>query len=1151
MNVDADDTRADRVGNASSHRAELNITLMEVVQTAGPDIFSSAGEASGTSYTNVDDSGVSNVPANSLQSPLTTNENFLGNYAFVQTNNRGGGLVSANVSMPVREKKESTPLLPKDEVSTMERRYSLSEEQEEIDKLYILSDLELGKNTPILENDSNERGVSQGHRTSYLGRTITKLAQSSHIEDIISSVSDFLFSIWSVQGYQVGDEEPSNQGLLREIIASFNRLFENIGAGAMHGWDHSSEFFANTWSVFEERVKSLEPQGWINFFFSFFIVILVSILIAQSNFVNSYHQSTDLTIQQLNKVIQKMQETQGEYQATVTLKISRLKSFINDLQSDLFDVRNNETSTTALNAKFADLQNNVNDQITSNNAYISEKVHEATDNVTVNIGAMKAYVERDLDNYRQKFYSESGLFSKEVESARNSTQSEINAMNRLMTKVQKEMEGYQNDTNNEFLGETNFVKFQLAGTFMLLACLCSGWHLGQHKTNLKNIEAQKRVMAILWMVPIYSVTSWISLVSAVIAPYAGAVRDCYEAYAIYTFVALLVAVMEDGKGLSALVERLSDQVKSEIQDEQEAIKNEVEPPARHLLPPFPCGYARTKPYSIASTWIFQCKLLAMQFVLLNPVIAVSPLILGVLGVNVNAPSTNVDGTVNWSSLQLWCAILQNVSICVAFWGLWVFYHGTIRELEWCNPWPKFLCIKGIVFMTYYQAIVIDILSAMGSFSMSAASSYQNLLICIEMFLFAIAHVYIFPVDEWDKEKREALKKDEKRIKFGDTFAMPEFFSDVRQIVTVEDFYLKGKEEKALECTEEKFDENGNTISYNEGNNSYEYSCFCFPTDDHRDLVSLSVPGNENKIVGTVTLSHKKLSRKPTEESCNISESNYNESESEDDEVLELPLIEGINSQDLIGFCPDFQHVNDEEFDVKTYERIIMNKYDDIRNVDNKETLWNSSNLNLEDTNLPQRLPDQRIEWLDHDHLSPSQPGCEENNRAMRKKKYDNLNASSSKGRDLLFLPQSPVGNWKSVVSRQSAESSMAPHTFLESERVGLGTDDCPSNVLFAISNIDECGTKSIVATSMEFHDQGMSGAPKPSVDSIKLRSHFEAAKGHQIVNPVDYDHEEIAFDSVKVDNVDRGALVPEVVVSQVESSSILEQNNLDTRKDAH
>ena len=56
-------------------------------------------------------------------------------------------------------------------------------------------------------------------------------------------------------------------------------------------------------------------------------------------------------------------------------------------------------------------------------------------------------------------------------------------------------------------------------------------------------------MAVLWMVPIYSITSWMSLVWPRLEAVLGAVRDCYEAYAIYTFIALLIAVIEDGRGL--------------------------------------------------------------------------------------------------------------------------------------------------------------------------------------------------------------------------------------------------------------------------------------------------------------------------------------------------------------------------------------------------------------------------------------------------------------------------------------------------------------------------------------------------------------------------------------------------------------------------
>ena len=350
------------------------------------------------------------------------------------------------------------------------------------------------------------------------------------------------------------------------------------------------------------------------------------------------------------------------------------------------------------------------------------------------------------------------------------------------------------------------------------------------------------MMAILWMIPIYSVTSWISLVSSTAAPICGAIRDCYEAYAIYMFIALFVAVMEDRKGLHALIIRLSTQVEEEIQAETTAILEGRPIPERHISPPFPCCYAKTKPMSVASTWIYQCKLLAMQFCLLNPILAVSPLFLGFFGINTSEPMENDDGSINWGSLSLWCDIIQNVSICIAFWGLWCFYHGTIKELEWCNPWPKFLCIKGVVFMTYYQAIVIDILSAMGSFSQEAADSYQNLLICIEMLLFSVSHVYIFPTEEWEegyKEMKEAQMASERRIGFRDTLAMNEFFTDVKQIVAVQEFY------EGVEPSEEEEETTG---------------CFGPSSLKNDSSKSINISYERESLIGNVTLSAQRIKK---------------------------------------------------------------------------------------------------------------------------------------------------------------------------------------------------------------------------------------------------------------------------------------------------
>jgi hypothetical protein len=40
----------------------------------------------------------------------------------------------------------------------------------------------------------------------------------------------------------------------------------------------------------------------------------------------------------------------------------------------------------------------------------------------------------------------------------------------------------------------------------------------------------------------------------------AALRDCYEAYAVYTFIALLIAILEDGKGLPQLLNKVSGAV---------------------------------------------------------------------------------------------------------------------------------------------------------------------------------------------------------------------------------------------------------------------------------------------------------------------------------------------------------------------------------------------------------------------------------------------------------------------------------------------------------------------------------------------------------------------------------------------------------------
>jgi hypothetical protein len=59
----------------------------------------------------------------------------------------------------------------------------------------------------------------------------------------------------------------------------------------------------------------------------------------------------------------------------------------------------------------------------------------------------------------------------------------------------------------------------------------------------------------------------------------------------------------------------------------EAVAKRTRKPVMHLTPPFPCCYARHKPISVAATWLFQCQLMTMQFVMMKPILTALPFIL--------------------------------------------------------------------------------------------------------------------------------------------------------------------------------------------------------------------------------------------------------------------------------------------------------------------------------------------------------------------------------------------------------------------------------------------------------------------------------------------------------------------------------------------
>ena len=177
----------------------------------------------------------------------------------------------------------------------------------------------------------------------------------------------------------------------------------------------------------------------------------------------------------------------------------------------------------------------------------------------------------------------------------------------------------------------------------------------------------------------------------------------------------------------------------------------------------------------------------MQFVLLRPLTAIGWLISNQLFVP--------DSFLDWTKPQIYITIVTNGSIFFAFRGLVRFYHATREDLAWVNPWPKFLAIKGVVFMTFWQRMVISLIVNLGYSdkfpTQEKATEFimqvQNFLICLEMLFSAVAHCFIFSPDEWApgyREREEARQKmmNENVVGFGDSVALGDFINDIKAVM---------------------------------------------------------------------------------------------------------------------------------------------------------------------------------------------------------------------------------------------------------------------------------------------------------------------------------------------------------------------------------
>jgi len=296
-----------------------------------------------------------------------------------------------------------------------------------------------------------------------------------------------------------------------------------------------------------------------------------------------------------------------------------------------------------------------------------------------------------------------------------------------------------------------------AGVSTFLAVLMSAALIRKHLLNWTRPREQRKIVGILWLAPIFAIDSFISLVVPPLSPTMDLLKDIYEGYTVYLFFSLMVEFLG---GEARCVE---------------LIKQRLEPFYR----PWPMNKCCTSPLTTdAEAFVMSCKRGVMQFVVVRPLMAMIGAILWLAGVYTK-------GDLSLTKGYFYIEFINNVSVTWALYCLVIFYGALKRPLQPHNPVPKFLAIKLVVFLSFWQGVTLAILARfnviqeVGSWTAEhVTTGIHDLLICFEMLFAALYHRMAFPWQDYDRGRTGSIGS----VGLDDNFALSDARRDFAEMM---------------------------------------------------------------------------------------------------------------------------------------------------------------------------------------------------------------------------------------------------------------------------------------------------------------------------------------------------------------------------------
>ncbi|XP_063201042.1 transmembrane protein 184A isoform X1 [Chroicocephalus ridibundus] len=277
----------------------------------------------------------------------------------------------------------------------------------------------------------------------------------------------------------------------------------------------------------------------------------------------------------------------------------------------------------------------------------------------------------------------------------------------------------------------------ISGIFVWSALIVTFHQIYTHLRNYTIPKEQRYIIRILFIVPVYAFDSWLSLLllgSHQYYVYFDSVRDCYEAFVIYSFLSLCFEYLGGESTIMAEIR------------------------GKPIVSSCFYGTCCLQGMSYSIGFLRFCKQATLQFCIVKPLMAIVTIILQAFG-------KYHDGDFNVHSGYLYITIIYNFSVSLALYALFLFYFATMDLLRPFEPVLKFITIKAVIFLSFWQGTLLAILEKCGVIpevqiidgkevgAGTVAAGYQNFIICIEMFFASIALRYAFTCQVY-REKKE-------------------------------------------------------------------------------------------------------------------------------------------------------------------------------------------------------------------------------------------------------------------------------------------------------------------------------------------------------------------------------------------------------------